>query len=85
MVFFVYLVECSDGSYYCGYTKDLDTRLNAHNTGKASKYTRSRRPVKLVYCEEKKNLSDALRREREIKSFSHTKKHLLIHTKKFKY
>ena len=72
--FFVYLVECSDKSLYCGYAKDIKTRLKAHNEGKASKYTRARLPVKLVYFEAKKSRQSALKREAEIKAMSQMQK-----------
>ncbi|MCD4740058.1 GIY-YIG nuclease family protein [archaeon] len=78
MRFFVYLLECSDHSYYCGYTKDLVARVKVHNTGKGARYTRSRRPVRLVYSESYSTLSRALKREAEIKSFSRKKKQFLI-------
>ena len=48
----VYILRCSDGSLYCGWTNDLERRLAAHNSGKGAKYTRSRRPVELMYTEE---------------------------------
>jgi putative endonuclease len=51
-VTFVYILECADGSYYTGWTTDLDRRVAAHNAGRGGRYTRSRRPVKLVYWEE---------------------------------
>jgi putative endonuclease len=78
MGFFVYLLECRDKSLYCGYTIDVKARLSAHNKGKASKYTRPRRPVKLVYLEEKETKGEALRRELEIKSFSRRQKLELV-------
>ncbi len=61
--FFVYLLRCSDGSLYCGWTNDLKRRLAAHNAGKGAKYTKSRRPVKLVYFEECENKIAAMKRE----------------------
>ena len=78
-IYFVYIVECADGSYYTGYTTDINRRLNEHNySTRSAKYTRSRRPVKLVYSEEYSTLSDALRREYVIKKFSREKKKKLI-------
>ncbi|MBM4057768.1 MAG: GIY-YIG nuclease family protein, partial [Planctomycetes bacterium] len=64
---FVYLLSCSDGSLYTGITNDLPKRLKAHAAGKASKYTRSRLPVKLVYSEAQRSKSVALKREAAIK------------------
>ena len=75
---FVYLLECRDGSYYCGYTIDLDKRIKTHNEGKGSKYTMRRRPVKLIYSEEFEDKSSALKREIAIKSFSRKEKENLV-------
>jgi putative endonuclease len=62
--YFVYIVECNDATYYTGITNNLEQRLLEHNQGKrAAKYTRSRRPVKLVYQEKLKNKSKALQRD----------------------
>jgi len=74
----VYLLECSDGSLYCGITKDLEGRVKAHNSGKGAKYTASRRPVKLVYTEVFGGKSEALKREHEIKKLSRNQKLCLI-------
>ena len=82
MPFFVYLLECRDKSLYCGWTIDLEKRIKAHNSGKASKYTRARLPVKLVFFEEIKTKSLAMKREFEIKSFSRAKKRFFIQINK---
>ena len=75
----VYIVECADGTYYTGITTDVERRLNEHNYSfKSAKYTRSRRPVKLVYVETSENRSTASRRESQIKKLSRNKKTLLI-------
>ena len=75
----VYIVECSDTTLYTGWTTNMEKRLQEHNEGKnGAKYTRSRRPVKLVYQEPCSTRSDALKREREIKRMSRTEKLLLI-------
>jgi len=74
MAFYVYLLECSDKSFYCGYTSDLDARLETHSKGLGGKYTRARRPVKLVYSEELETRSLAMKREAEIKKFSRQEK-----------
>ncbi len=75
----VYIVECSDRTLYTGWTTNMEKRLQEHNEGKdGAKYTRSRRPVKLVYQEPCSTRSDALKREREIKRMSRTEKLLLI-------
>ena len=64
---YVYLLRCSDGSLYCGWTTDLAARMEAHNSGKGAKYTRTRRPVELVYSEEYEDRHEALSREWHIK------------------
>lgn len=63
MSWWVYLLRCGDGTLYTGITDDLDRRLAAHNAGRGAKYTRSRRPVTLVWREEQPDKSAALRRE----------------------
>jgi predicted GIY-YIG superfamily endonuclease len=74
----VYLLRCADGSFYTGITNDLSNRLQAHQQGKASRYTRSRLPVKLVYLESAANRSAAARREVMIKRMSRQVKKRLI-------
>jgi len=65
---YVYMLCCSDDSYYTGITKDISRRIQQHNSGSdGAKYTRSRRPVKLVYQEQQEDHSSALKRELEIK------------------
>lgn len=71
---FVYMLECSDGSLYTGWTTDLEARVATHNSGEGAKYTRSRRPVKLVYFEELPDKSSALKREAAIKKLTRAKK-----------
>lgn len=79
MSFYVYLVECSDGTYYCGYTSNLNSRINEHNSLKTgAKYTRSRRPVKLVYSEKLNTKVVATKREYEIKKLRRKQKELLV-------
>jgi len=74
----VYIVECADGSLYPGWTNDMDARLIAHNEGLGAKYTRSRRPVRLVYWQPCESKSAALKREREIKDMNRAEKLSLI-------
>ena len=81
MGFFVYLLECSDKSFYCGYTKNLGERVAAHNRGIGAKYTRAHRPVRLVFSEKKRTRSAAMGRELEIKSFSRKQKIGLVRGK----
>ena len=80
MPYVVYILECSDGSYYTGSAADLSRRLWEHETGASvSAYTYSRRPAKLVWTsEEVARYSDALRFERQIKGWSRAKKQALI-------
>lgn len=76
--YYIYLVICSDESLYCGYTTNLKKRIKAHNEGKGAKYTKSRRPVTLVYHEVLATKTEALRREYEIKRYSRQAKLKLI-------
>lgn len=75
---FVYMLRCRDNTIYTGYAENLDKRLGEHNEGKASKYTRSRLPVKMVYWEELPDRSSALRREIEIKNLTKAGKEKLL-------
>jgi putative endonuclease len=74
----VYLLRCADGTLYTGVTNDVERRLRAHQTGRASRYTRSRRPVDLVYLERVRGRGWALQRERAIKKLSRAEKLELI-------
>lgn len=77
--YYVYIVECSDKTLYTGWTNNIGKRIQEHNTGKCgAKYTRTRRPIKLVYKEIYSTLSDALKREAQIKKLSREKKLRLI-------
>ena len=75
---YTYLLRCSDGTLYCGWTDDIEKRLAAHNSGKASKYTRSRLPVKLVYFETFETKQEAMSREARIKRLSRREKLALV-------
>ena len=75
---YVYLLECSDGTLYCGWTTDLEERMARHNAGQGAKYTRSRRPVKLVYYEEYNDKSKALSREWHLKRLPRQEKLALV-------
>ena len=77
-VWFLYILECGDTSFYTGVTTDVDRRLREHKEGKASRYTRTRRPVVLVYREECGSRSLALARECAVKSLSRRRKEELI-------
>jgi putative endonuclease len=75
---YTYILQCNDGSFYTGWTNNLDRRLKAHNKGNASKYTRSRLPVRLVYYEEYSTKQEAMSREYAIKRLCRKEKIRLI-------
>ena len=75
---YTYIVRCRDGSLYTGWTVDLEERLQAHNAGLGAKYTRSRRPVSLVYYETYETKTEAMKREYAIKQLSRQEKLKLI-------
>lgn len=79
-MWYVYLLRCADGTLYAGCTIDPQRRLQQHNTGRGAKYTRSRRPVSLVYVEPAEDHSQALRREVALKRLSRREKLALIST-----
>ncbi len=74
---FLYILRCRDNTLYTGYTTDPERRLREHNSGRGSKYTRARRPTKLVYLEERRTRSEALSREYQIKRMGRRSKLLL--------
>lgn len=77
--FYCYIVECADGSFYTGWTTNPKRRVREHNkTIKGARYTRTRRPVRLVYVESQTNRSTAMRRELQLKRLSHAKKRKLV-------
>lgn len=78
MAWIVYILRCRDGSLYTGSTNDLTRRLAAHRAGRASAYTRSRRPIRLAYRETVRDRSAALRREAAVKRLTRTEKLALV-------
>ena len=76
----VYIVKCSDKTFYTGITNNIKLRLETHNLGKGAKYTKSRLPVILVYLERVDDKSNALRREIEIKKLNRSQKINLINS-----
>lgn len=74
MRFYCYILECSDGTFYTGWTNAPERRLAQHNKGKGARYTKTRRPVKLVYLEEQTDKITALKRERAIKALPRKRK-----------
>lgn len=77
---YTYILRCGDGSYYTGWTNDLNKRIRAHKDGHGAKYTKSRRPIELAYHEEFGTKEEAMRREWEIKQMTHAQKEVLIRT-----
>ena len=75
---YTYLLECADGTLYCGWTNNLEKRLAAHERGAGSKYTRARLPVRLVWHEAFETKSEAMRREAAVKRLSRREKEALI-------
>jgi len=78
MPFFCYIVECSDGTYYTGWTTDPKRREKQHNAGWGARYTRMKRPVRLIYIEEQPDKIAALKRERAIKQMTRLQKQKLV-------
>ena len=77
-LFYCYILECVDGTFYTGWTTDPDRRVRQHNAGNGARYTRSRLPVKLVYVESQPDCATAMKREKAIKGFSRAKKREMI-------
>ena len=80
MKHYAYILECADGTYYCGYTNNLEKRIETHNAGKGAKYTKPRLPVKLIYHEEFDTKEEAMSREWNLKQLSRMQKEELIKT-----
>lgn len=75
---YMYILECADGSYYTGSTRNLEKRLWEHQNGMGANHTAKRLPVKLVYCEQCDRVDDAFYREKQIQGWSRKKKQALI-------
>lgn len=75
---YMYMLRCSDDSYYVGSTWDVERRLAQHNNGEGAAYTRRRRPVVLVYVEEYGRIEDAFAREKQVQNWSRAKREALI-------
>ena len=78
--YYVYLLLCADGSYYCGSTNDPEKRLQAHNAGRGAKYTRGRGPCTIAYLEEFGSKSEAMSREWHLKKLTHREREMLVHS-----
>lgn len=76
--FYAYIVQCQDGTYYAGYTNDLDARIKLHNNGRGAKYTRDRRPVSLAWSKEYKYFKRAFLEEKRIKRLTRVQKEKLV-------
>jgi putative endonuclease len=79
--YYVYVLQCVDGSYYTGYTQDLDNRVRLHMNGNGARYTRIHKPKRLVHSETYKTRSEAMKRERRLKTLSHRQKAQLFKPK----
>lgn len=80
-MYYIYILKCSDGTYYTGYTNNVEKRVSIHNSKKGAKYTRGRTPVTLVYKESFDSKQEALKREYSIKQMSRAEKEALIYFK----
>ncbi len=74
MPYFVYVILCADGSYYTGYTKNVDSRMRMHINGKGARYTRAHKPKRVVHVEQFGSRAEAMRREKALKRLSHEEK-----------
>lgn len=78
-MFYIYILKCSDGSYYTGHTENLEVRISEHNIGHHNGYTSTRLPVQVVYAEEFGSRAEALEAERKIKTWNRKKKETLAY------
>jgi putative endonuclease len=76
--YYVYILLCADGSFYTGYTKNVDERTKLHSNGRGARYTKMHKPQKVVYIEQFTSRAEAMRREKAIKKLSHEQKENLI-------
>lgn len=82
MPYYVYIILCKDGSYYTGYTKNVDSRMRLHMSGKGARYTRMHKPKKLAYTENFGSRAEAMKREKTVKKMGHEKKRKLVHQRR---
>lgn len=82
MPFFCYILRCADGTFYTGWTTDPPRREKQHNAGTGARYTRMRRPVKMVYIEEQPDRTSAMKRENQIKRMARERKGKLVQSQK---
>ena len=79
--FYVYILKCQDGTFYTGYTPDIKRRIKLHNAGRAAKYTRDRKPVRLIWCKEYRYFRKAFLEEKRIKGLTREQKERLVNGK----
>ena len=79
--FYVYILKCQDGTFYTGYTPEIERRIELHNAGRGAKYTRDRRPVRLVWCKEYRYFKKAFLEEKRIKGLTREQKERLVNGK----
>jgi putative endonuclease len=84
MAYYVYVILCTDGSFYTGYTKNIDTRIKLHESGKGARYTRMHKPQKIAYLELFESRAQAMKREKAIKRLTHKQKLNLINSRSTK-
>jgi putative endonuclease len=81
MTYYVYVILCMDGSFYTGYTKNIDTRVKLHESGKGAKYTKMHKPQKVAYLELFESRAQAMKREKQIKKLTHQQKLNLVNSR----
>ncbi|HEX9862231.1 MAG TPA: GIY-YIG nuclease family protein [Candidatus Bathyarchaeia archaeon] len=84
MPYYVYVILCVDGSFYTGYTKNIDTRIKLHESGKGARYTKMHKPQKISYLELFDSRAQAMKREKQIKKLTHQQKLNLINSRSTK-
>jgi len=82
MSYYVYIILCIDGTFYTGYTKDVNERVKLHVNGRGARYTKMHPPKKVAYVEAFASRSEAMRREKEIKKLNHAQKKNLVSSQK---
>ncbi len=81
MPYYVYVILCVDGSFYTGYTKNIDARIKLHESGKGARYTRMHKPQKIAYLELFESRTQAMKREKAIKKLTHQQKLTLVNSR----
>jgi len=84
MPYYVYVILCVDGSFYTGYTKNIDARIKLHESGKGARYTRMHKPQKIAYLELFESRTQAMKREKAIKKLTHQQKLTLVNSRSSK-